>query len=108
MFLFNNKKTQYKFRFDYFLELLLSHNEKDLAVQALHELGNIYHFNKDIACAYRYWNEALDTLTGFKNSLIQWRKEFVTGETINSAKILEKCGVWGCLLGGVLTSKMAQ
>ena len=106
MFLFNKIKPN--INFDYFLELLLSHNEKDLAVQALHELGNIYHFNKDIAGAYRYWNEALDTLTGFKNSLIQWRKEFVTGETINSAKILEKCGVWGCLLGGVLTSKMAQ
>ena len=33
----------------YFLkELLLSQNEKDLAVQAMHELGNIYHFSKDI------------------------------------------------------------
>ena len=93
-----------------FPELLLSHNEKDLAVQALHELGNIYHFNRDIAMAYRYWNEALDTLLGVKNSIVQWRREFYDEEAKVSLteKVLEKCGIWGCVLGGVLSSKMAQ
>ena len=92
------------------LELLLSHNEKDLAVQALHELGNIFHFNRDIPSAYRYWNEDLDTLLGVKNCIVQWRREFYDEEAkcSNTEKILEKCGIWGCLLGGVLTSKMAQ
>ncbi len=91
-------------------ELLLAHKEFDLAVQAMHELGNIYHYNKDVSGAYRLWNDALDTLMGFKNSLIQWRKQFVDQETnaLNTVLILEKLGVWGCVLGGLLTSKMAQ
>ena len=88
----------------------MSHREKDLAVQAMHELGNIFHFNRDISTAYKYWNEALDTLMSVKNSMIHWRREFYDEETRQSRthKILETCGIWGCLLGGVLTSKMAQ
>lgn len=58
--------------------------------------------------AYRYWNEALDKLTACSNSLINWRKEFSENGQISTDKILERCGIWGCLLGGVITSKMAQ
>ncbi len=79
----------------------MANKEIDLAVQAMHELGNIFYSNKDISAAYRLWNEALDTLMGFKNSLIQWRKEFLDQETkmINTNIILDKCGMWGCILG---------
>lgn len=60
--------------------------------------------------AYKYWNESLDSLTGLKNCLINWRKEFLNTKTkeINYVAILKKCGIWGSLLGGVITSKMAQ
>lgn len=59
--------------------------------------------------AYRYWNDALDNLTGCTNSLVQWRKEFSDSNSkISTEKILDRCGIWGCLLGGVITSKMAQ
>ena len=60
--------------------------------------------------AYKYWNDALDSLIDIKNSLLNWRKVFTDTQTkeINTEKILQKCGVWGCLLGGVLTSKMAK
>lgn len=60
--------------------------------------------------AYKYWNDALDSLIETKNSLLNWRKVFTDAQTkeINTEKILQKCGVWGCLLGGVLTSKMAK
>ena len=62
-----------------------------------------------ISSAYQYWNDALDNLIGCKNSLIQWRKEFSDSSgRINISKIIDTCGIWGCLLGGVLTSKMAQ
>jgi hypothetical protein len=75
----------------------------------MHELGNIYHFNKDISAAYEQWNQALDTLLGIKNSLIQWRKELTNDEKlVLTEKILDKCGIWGCILGGVIASKMAQ
>ena len=94
------------------IKLLLSFKEKDLATQMMHELGNIYHFSRDIPMAYRNWNEALDTLVGVKNSLIHWRKEFTcqsdNTKQINPKLLLDKCGLWGCLLGGLLTAKMAQ
>ena len=92
----------------------MSHKEKDLAVQAMHELGNIYHHANDLGLAYRYWNEALDTLTECKNSLVNWRKEFYTdddcgsNDKVDTYKLVDRCGIWGCLLGGILTSKMAQ
>jgi hypothetical protein len=48
-------------------------------------------------------------MTGIKNSLVKWREEFTTElNEINCDKLMQKCGVWGCLLGGVLTSKIAQ
>jgi len=40
--------------------------------------------------------------------LINWRKEFSEKNKISTEKFLERCGIWGCLLGGVITSKMAQ
>ena len=58
--------------------------------------------------AYKYWNDALDHLLGSKDSIIKWRNDFWNSETKDTDKLLQKCGVWGCLLGGVLTSKMAQ
>jgi hypothetical protein len=60
--------------------------------------------------AYAQWNEALDKLTGIKDSLIKWRTHFINKEanSINTDAILKECGIWGCLMGGVLTSKMAQ
>jgi len=92
------------------IKLLLGYKMNDLAAQLMHELGNIYYSTKDVSSAYRHWNEALDTLIGFKNSLIQWRKEFLVKDSkqISTKRIMAKCGIWGCLLGGVLTSKMAQ
>jgi hypothetical protein len=49
-------------------------------------------------------------MIGVKDCLVKWRKEFTSPETneIDTEKLLQKCGIWGCLLGGVLTSKMAQ
>lgn len=31
-----------------------------------------------------------------------------TNSEIDGHRLVQRCGVWGCLLGGVLTSKMAQ
>ncbi len=92
------------------IKLLLGYKMNDMAVQLMHELGDVHYFAKDITGAYRHWNGALDTLTGLKNSPIQWRKEFLDKERrhIDPKRFLEKCGTWGCLQGGVLASKMAQ
>jgi hypothetical protein len=60
--------------------------------------------------AYKYWNEALDHLLGGKDCMIKWRHSYTNPETqeLETEKLLQKCGIWGCMLGGVLTSKMAQ
>jgi hypothetical protein len=60
--------------------------------------------------AYDQWNEALDKLTGIKDSLVKWRNYFTDKESniIKTDSMLKECGIWGCLLGGVLTAKMAQ
>lgn len=60
--------------------------------------------------AYKNWSEALDKLSGIKNCLTNWRKIFFDSDSSNFKieNILKKCGIWGCLLGGVITSKMAQ
>ncbi|CAF0895749.1 unnamed protein product [Brachionus calyciflorus] len=92
------------------IQLLTAYKENEQAIQAMHELGNIYHYSNNLEMAYKYWNDALDNLTGVKNCLVNWRKEFSCKETkeVNTQAILKKCGIWGSLLGGVLTSKMAQ
>ncbi len=59
---------------------------------------------------YKWWNEALDRLTSCKDCLIKWRKEFLDKDTkqIMHATMLNKFGLWGCIMGGVIASKIAQ
>lgn len=47
---------------------------------------------------------------GLKDTLNNWRAHFVDEKSkqVDLERMLEKCGIWGCLLGGVLTSKIAQ
>lgn len=49
-------------------------------------------------------------MTTCKDSLITWRNEFKDVETglIVYSSILNRCGLWGCLTGGIIASKLAQ
>jgi hypothetical protein len=63
--------------------------------------------------ANKLWSEGLDRLMGHANVLTHWRQQFslksnVMERTIDLDKMAKKCGIWGCLLGGVLASKIAQ
>ncbi|KAK7102964.1 hypothetical protein V1264_021114 [Littorina saxatilis] len=89
------------------IEMLVAKNQKGLAAQALQEVGNIHYHAANIRAAYRCWAESLDIVLGMSNCLHTWRRETHGQEDI-SAFLLERCGLWGCVVGGVLASNIAQ
>ena len=87
--------------------MLLAQNQKGLAAEAMHELGNLHYHMGNIRGAYKWWADALDTLLNYKDAIHKWRAQITAGQDI-SETLLEKCGLWGCLLGGTLCSNIAQ
>ena len=57
--------------------------------------------------AYKWWLESLDLLLGGKNVIHKWRQLLSRSPDI-SATLLQKCGLWGCILGAVLAANIAQ
>ena len=46
-------------------------------------------------------------LLGMSNAIHSWRS-LINDNTDLSRTLLDKCGLWGCVLGGVLASNIAQ
>lgn len=90
-----------------FLEILLAHNQRSLAAQAMHELGNLQYHNSNLRAAYKWWCEAVDLIVNMADAVSNWRRLFEGVEDI-SAELLKRCGLWGCLLGSVITSNISQ
>lgn len=90
-----------------FSEMLLAQNQKGLAAEAMRELGNLHYHTGNMRGAYRWWSEALDTLLGCGDAVRTWRSMVRPGQEF-SQLLLDKCGLWGCLLGGTLCSNIAQ
>lgn len=57
--------------------------------------------------AYRCWAESLDLVLGMTDAIRVWRQETQTAQDV-SQLLLERCGLWGCVTGGVLASNIAQ
>ncbi|XP_074609756.1 cilia- and flagella-associated protein 54-like isoform X1 [Acropora palmata] len=96
--------------YDKTIEMLQFRKQRSLAAQAMHELGNIMFHSGNIRAAYKWWAESLDTILNITDSLKRWRD--LTSSSDSSVKpasvLLQKCGLWGCLLGGVLAANIAQ
>jgi len=88
-------------------ELLLAKNERDLAAQAMHELGNLHFHAGSARAAYKWWTSALDLVFHAEDVLHGWR-DMIKDVTDVSTEILARCGMWGCMLAGSLTSNIAQ
>lgn len=88
-------------------EMLLANTQKGLAAEAMKELGNLHYHTGNIKGAYMWWSESLDTLLSTKDAIHKWRQLLAKAEDKSSA-LLNKCGLWGCILGGVLASNIAQ
>lgn len=73
----------------------------------MHELGNLQYHNTNLRSAYKWWCEAVDLILNMTDAVSNWRDIFDNVEDI-STEILKRCGLWGCLLGSVITSNISQ
>ncbi|XP_052780184.1 cilia- and flagella-associated protein 54-like isoform X4 [Mya arenaria] len=89
------------------IEMLLAKNERELAAQAMHEKGNLHFHANNVRAAYKWWTEALDLIFNADDVLHTWRDMFKDATDV-SADMLNRCGIWGCILAGILTSNIAQ
>nr|XP_008176980.1 cilia- and flagella-associated protein 54 isoform X6 [Chrysemys picta bellii] len=101
------------------IEILQINNQRDLKVQALHELGNLHFYAGKKRSAFKYWCQALDETLNIADVLNNWQeldgfsKNVTDDFTDESSKhFSEKCiyqaGIWGCLHAAVLAAKIAQ
>ncbi|KAI1239027.1 Cilia- and flagella-associated protein 54, partial [Lamprotornis superbus] len=98
--------------------ILEMNNQRDLKVQALHELGNLHFYSGNKSAAFKYWCQALDETLNIADALNTWQElSFpkdatdcfaVRRSTDMSQKFLSQAGVWGCLHAAVLVAKIAQ
>ncbi|XP_059167715.1 cilia- and flagella-associated protein 54-like [Physella acuta] len=89
------------------IEILKAKHMKGLSAQAMHELGNIFFHSKNTRAAFKWWRSSLDTVLNMTDSLYTWRQQLQDQNDL-SAYFLDRCGIWGCILGGVLASNIAQ
>ena len=87
--------------------MLLSKNVQDLAAQAMHESGNLHYHYGNLRAAYKWWTTALELIMGADDVIHSWRDLFKDASDI-SAELLQRCGIWGCVLAAILTSNIAQ
>ncbi|XP_071490299.1 cilia- and flagella-associated protein 54-like [Diadema antillarum] len=95
--------------YDKTIEMLMARKQSGLAAQAMHELGNIQYHASNIKAAYKWWNDALDLILGTTDTLKTWRRLLSDQQAKDvSSQLLDRCGMWGCLLGAMLAAKIAQ
>ncbi|NXW28807.1 CFA54 protein, partial [Phaetusa simplex] len=92
--------------------ILEINNQRDLKVQALHELGNLHFYAGNKRVAFKYWCQALDETLNIADALNNWQELgfpknatdcFAVGRSTDiSQKFLSQAGVWGCLHAAVL------
>nr|XP_013802500.1 PREDICTED: cilia- and flagella-associated protein 54 [Apteryx mantelli mantelli] len=108
------------------LSLFLAHtqgileinNQRDLKVQALHELGNLHFYAGNKRAAFKYWCQALDETLNIADALNNWQELGISKKATDclavgrstdmSQKFLSQAGIWGCLHAAVLVAKIAQ
>ncbi|XP_064604908.1 cilia- and flagella-associated protein 54-like isoform X2 [Liolophura sinensis] len=93
--------------YDKTITILLAKNHRSAAAQASHELGNLHYHAGNIRAAYKWWSEGLDLVLNLPDSLHTWRQTLYKKEE-TSSDLLQRCGLWGCVLAGILASKIAQ
>lgn len=55
------------------------------------------------------WCDVIDTILSGHDVIINWFKnDSMKNLLINRTQLLQKCGIWGCLLGAIVTSKLAK
>ncbi|PAA71375.1 hypothetical protein BOX15_Mlig003427g1 [Macrostomum lignano] len=88
------------------IELLSAKKQRSLAAQAYRELGCLLLHLERPRDALFYWSECLDCLLGVEDALNNWHS--VVGSSDAPSVLMQRCGVWGCILGGIAASNIAQ
>ncbi|XP_066039514.1 cilia- and flagella-associated protein 54 [Chamaea fasciata] len=98
--------------------ILEMNNQRDLKVQALHELGNLHFYAGNKRAAFKSWCQALDETLNIADALTTWQELsfpkdvkdcFAVGRLTDMCqKFLSQAGAWGCLHAAVLVAKIAQ
>ncbi|XP_067998988.1 cilia- and flagella-associated protein 54 [Melanerpes formicivorus] len=98
--------------------ILEINKQRDLKVQALHELGNLHFYAGKKRAAFKCWCQALDETLNIADALNNWQELCVPKNTADcfavgrwtdiSQEFLSQAGVWGCLHAAVLVAKIAQ
>ncbi|CAC5396095.1 unnamed protein product [Mytilus coruscus] len=88
------------------IDMLNAKKEKGLASQAMHELGNLQYHAGNIRGAYKYWSDSLDLVLNTSDAIHTWRRLLDSSDV--SGDMLQRCGLWGCMVGGILASNIAQ
>ncbi|CAF3362886.1 unnamed protein product [Rotaria sp. Silwood1] len=90
-------------------KLLLGQNRRDQYCQVLTELGDLYfHCDKSME-SKTAWCNVIDTILDGHDVVTTWFKNDTLKHLLsNRGKLLEKCGIWGCLLGAIVTCKLTK
>ena len=102
--------------YDEAISKLLKSGQKELAAQAMSELGDVMWHSGHCKSAGRWWREVLSTVTGGREDLPggsaegNWRKLTNSSqeERGGEATCISRFGVWGCLLAAVNATKLAR
>ena len=97
--------------YDEAISKLLKSGQKELAAQAMSELGDVMWHGGHSKTAERWWREVLSTVSGIQDPG-GWRKMIDSSEGGGGGGgekgALSQFGVWGCLLAAINASKLAR
>lgn len=85
------------------VDLLRKRQENLLLIQALHELGNLYYADNNLAEAEIQWNDCVDTIFQKLYSVSQFRQIFS-----ENPQLADAFGSKQVLVGGVVLAKLAK
>ena len=98
--------------YDEAISKLLKSGQKELAAQAMSELGDVMWHSGHSKIAERWWREVLSTVLGIQDPG-GWRKMIDSSEGGEGGGgggkgALSQLGVWGCLLAAINATKLAR
>jgi hypothetical protein len=102
--------------YDEAISILLKSGQKELAAQAMSELGDVMWHSGHSKTAGRWWREVLSIVIGGTQQDLpggsgegNWRKLIDSSdEERGGGSSLSRFGVWGCLLAAINATKLAR
>ncbi|XP_055508714.1 cilia- and flagella-associated protein 54-like isoform X2 [Leucoraja erinacea] len=99
--------------YDNTIDVLRSNGLNSLCAQALHEQGNLHFYRGKRRNAFKCWSQAIDAIVNVTDFINNWQDMESSGISFKHSKdfsetLLQRAGIWGCVLAGILSAKIAQ